>query len=78
MTEKINKCICIKNGFMDSGTQFCIKNHTYLWIPDDMHDFAVATENHLNKCTHYMNSKFFNTFFKFKTNTLKEFLKDGV
>ena len=79
----MNKCICFKDGFMSDGrTQFAIKGRIYECKGDRkdkngiITDFKVKTENS-NNCSHFMGLKFFNTYFKLKPKTLKEFIENG-
>lgn len=76
----MDKCICIKDGYMDGGSVFAIKGHTYLYETSLQSSFGynVATEGHLDKCVHSMGTDFFNEYFKIKSHTLKEFLKNGI
>ena len=64
MMEKRKTALCLKNGFMKSGREFCFKNKYYKFYfePGHSHGYNVRTENQ-DRCNHSMSEEFFDEFF---------------
>ena len=76
---KKSKARCIKNGYMNTGRQFCIKGKDYEYIVVDNNDypFTVKTEGHgsapgINYRGHDMSIDFFHKYFYEIENLLSD------
>lgn len=71
----INKCLCIKNGYMLSGKQFCKINDVYKYKDCYNEDYYYV--NTINNKGHRMSGDFFRDYFcidlKFMNSYMKEF-----
>ena len=71
----MNKCLCIKDGFMMSGEQFGKKGEYYDYETFDETMFHVDAPKE-GSLHHSMGKKFFYRFFSIKNNpTMKELLE---
>ena len=66
--DKIELALCIKNGYMKHGRQFCVKGsyYEYIHLPDDQYNttmkYAVKSLKNTN-CSHSMSNRFFHEYF---------------
>jgi hypothetical protein len=70
----MNKCLCIKDGFMSDDEQFCKKGEWYDYEGDDEHSFCVDAPKK-GSVHHTMYKKFFHTYFMIKKPTMRELLE---
>lgn len=62
--EQEKKALCLKDGFMTSGREFCFKNkyYTFYFVPKASHGYNVKTERQ-HCCNHSMTEEFFDEYF---------------